>query len=184
MPTNCGSYQPGHHIHWIPATRAWNDEPRHPITKIEQNPDNTFTVTSNGQTKVMHFHDPQYLRRVLEANPDVEWLAVGETTAIHTTGTTNHWIHLSPTPVPNCAHDYIKQIHDNFVRAVIRTKGLIGIKGLPEQAAKAKEFLAHLDYIKTLKYWDDHIIEFDLFGDPQCSCALQEAKEQREPPKP
>lgn len=175
MPTNCQSYQPGHHLHWIPATRAWNDKPRHKITKIESNPDDTFSITYNGQTKVMHYHDPKYLRAVLEQYPDEQWLAVGDTGAIQTNDQVAKWIHLSPTPVENCAEVYIKKVHDNYDKAVLRTKQLIAILELPDQAKKAKEFLAHLEYIKTLKYWDDHIITFDLFGDPQCSCTLSES---------
>jgi hypothetical protein len=172
MPTNCQSHQLGHHIHWIPATRAWNDKPRHPITHIETNPDDTLTIVYNGQTKVMHYHDPKYLRAVLERNLDEKWLAVGDTGAIQTNDQVAKWIHLSPTPVKNCADAYIKEIHDNFDKALDRTKRLIQIKEFPEQAKKAQEFLTHLEYIKTLKYWDEHVITFDLFGDPQCSCTL------------
>jgi hypothetical protein len=170
MPTNCQSYQPGHHIHWIPATRVWNDEPRHPISSIEANTDDTFTIVLNGQTKVMHYHDPKYLRAVLERNPDETWLAVGDTGAIQTDDQVAKWIHLSPSPVKNCAAAYIKEIHDNYDKAVLKTNQLIAILEFPDQAKKAKEFLTHLEYIKTLEYWDDHIISFDLFGAPVCSC--------------
>jgi hypothetical protein len=172
MPTNCQSYEAGHHIHWIPATRVWNDEPRHQITEITANDDNTFFITYNGQTKVMHYHDPKYLRAVLEQYPEEKWLAVGDTGAIQTNDHVAKWIHLSPSPVKDCAAAYIKEIHDNYDKAVIRSNQLIAIKELPDQAKKAKEFLTHLEYIKTLKYWDDHVISFDLFGDPQCSCQI------------
>lgn len=176
MPTNCQSYLPGHHVHWIPGLNKWADLPRHEITEITTNPNDTFTVVSNGVSQLMHFHDPDYFRTLLRSIPTNQWFAVGNTGAIQTKGTTNQWIYLSPTPVPNCADEYIKHIKENYDRAVTRTKHLIEKKELPEQAAKAKEFLTHLEYIKTLKYWDDHIIEFDLFGAPKCSCALQEAK--------
>ena len=121
----------------------------------------------------MHYHDPKYLRAVLEQYPDEKWLAVGDSGAIQTNDQVAKWIHLSPTPVKNCADAYIKEIHDNYDKAVLRTNQLIAIKELPDQAKnKARAFQTHLEYIKTLKYWDGHVITFDLFGDPQCSCTL------------
>jgi hypothetical protein len=170
MPKNCQSYLPGHHIHWIPATRVWNTQKRHPITEFKANPDDTFTITYNGQTRVMYYHDPKYLRAVLEQYPDEKWLAVGDTGAIQTNDQIVKWIHLSPTPVKDCAAAYIKEIHVNYDKAVLRTNQLIAILELSGQSKKAKEFLTHLEYIKTLKYWDDHIISSDVFGNPTCTC--------------
>ena len=172
MPTNCGSYNSGHHIHWIPVTRAWVDIKRHPITAITPNDDNTFTVEYNGFTKVRHYHDPKYFRAIIKEYPADQWLAVGDTGAIQTKGHPSYWIHLAAEPVPNCAEAYVKEIHDNYERALTRTKALIEIKEFPEQSQKASEFLIHLEYIKTLKFWDDHIITFDISGNPHCSCDL------------
>lgn len=172
MPTNCGSYYAGHNIHWIPVTRAWLHLERHQITAITPNDDDTFTVEYNGLTKVRHYHDPKYFRAILREYPAEQWLAVADIGAIQTKGQPNYWIHLSAEPVPNCADAYLKEIHDNYDKAVIRTKQLIAIKELPEVSMKATEFLSHLEYIKTLKYWDDHIIRFDMSGIPVCSCGI------------
>jgi hypothetical protein len=120
----------------------------------------------------MYFHDPEEFRRVLEKNGKDVWLAVGATGAIHSEGSPSKWIHLSDEPVPNCADAYIQELKDNYDRAVKRTKHLIAIKELPEQSKKAEEFLSHLEYIMTLKYWDGHIISFDLFGNPNCCCSM------------
>ena len=173
MPTNCGSYYAGHHIHWIPVTRAWLHLERHQITAITPNDDDTFTVEYNGQTKIRHYHDPNYFRVILKEYPAASWLAVGDTGAIQTKGQPSYWIHLSAKPVPNCADAYLTEIHNNYDKAVVRTKQLIAIKDVPDQAKKAKEFLNHLEHIKTLKFWDDHIISLDLFGYPNCSCGCK-----------
>ena len=171
MPTNCGSYYPGHHIHWIPVTRAWQGKPRHPITDIVANDDDSFTITYLSERHIMYFHDPEEFRRELERTGKHSWLTVGETGAIQSKGSPSRWIHLSNETVPNCALAYIQELKDNYDRAVTRTKQLIAIKELPEQSKKAEEFLTHLEYIRTLKYWDDHIISFDISGTPECSCS-------------
>ena len=170
MPTNCGSYYAGHNIHWIPVTRAWHHLERHQITAITPYDDDTFTVEYNGLTKVRHYHDPKYFRALLKEYAADQWLAVSTTGAIQTKDQPSYWVHLSAEPVPNCAQEYIKQIHANYERALTRTKALIAIKELPEKSKKYEEFLTHLEYIKTLSYWDDHIIIFDISGNPTCSC--------------
>ena len=174
MPTNCGSYYAGHNIHWIPVTRAWLHLERHQITAITPNDDDTFTVEYNGLTKVRHYHDPKYFRAILREYPAEQWLAVADTGAIQTKGQPSYWIHLSAAPVPNCADAYLKEIHDNYDKAVIRTKQLIAIKEPPEVSRRATEFLAHLEYIKTLKFWDGHTISMDVSGNPTCKCVIDD----------
>ncbi len=62
---SCGSYGPGHQVHWIQAKKSWEEGPEITVSKLVVHADGLVDLKGPELELTMWNHDPDRLRSVL-----------------------------------------------------------------------------------------------------------------------
>ncbi len=76
MPTNrsCGSYGPGHLMHWIQAKKSHEDgQPIHKVRIVAVHDDGQVEIEGHDLKLTLWYHDPDHLRSALRFDSYAAW---------------------------------------------------------------------------------------------------------------